>query len=105
MLESWEMWAFGAIALLAWWWYDSMRARERAVAVAVAACRRDSLQFLDDTVECVTTRPTRTEEGRFALRRTYRFEFSDNGNNRRAGSIVILGATVESLYMEPFLVQ
>jgi hypothetical protein len=105
MFESWEIWALVAIALLAWWWYDSMRARERALAVAGAACRRDGLQFLDETVECVKTRPARTEAGQFALRRTYRFEFSDDGHNRRAGSVVILGATVESLYLEPFLLQ
>jgi len=105
VFESWELWALVAIGLLAWWWYDSMRAREGALAVARAACRRDGLQLLDETVECVATKTARTEEGQFALRRTYRFEFSDDGNNRRAGSVVILGATVESLSMEPFLVQ
>jgi len=105
MLESWELWALAAMVLLAWWWYDSMRARERALEVARAACQRDGLQLLDETVECVKMWHARDEEGRFALRRTYRFEFSDTGNNRRAGSIVILGATVESVHMEPFLVQ
>ena len=39
------------------------------------------------------------------LRRTYGFEFSDTGNNRRSGSIVMLGGEVESLYTEPFLIQ
>lgn len=101
----WEAFALAALAALAWWWYDSMRSRERAVATAGAACERDGLQFLDDTVECVKTRPARGEEGRFVLRRTYRFEFSDTGNNRRSGSVVVLGATVESLYMEPYIVQ
>ena len=101
----WEWIALAALAVLAWWWYDSMRARERALAAAGAACARDGLQFLDETVECVKTRPARSEDGQFTLRRTYRFEFSDTGDNRRSGSIVILGATVESLYLEPFLAQ
>lgn len=105
MWESWEGFALAAIAVLGWWWYDSMRARERALVVAGAACARDGLQLLDETVECVNTRPARDDDGRFVLRRTYRFEFSDDGNNRRAGSVVILGTTVESLYLEPFLVQ
>jgi hypothetical protein len=105
MWDSWELFALAGIAVLAWWWYDSMRARERALAAAGAACERDRLQFLDDTVECVRTRFVRDEEGRLVLRRSYRFEFSDDGNNRRAGSVVILGRTVESLYLEPFLVQ
>ncbi|OGA14441.1 MAG: hypothetical protein A3G25_14715 [Betaproteobacteria bacterium RIFCSPLOWO2_12_FULL_63_13] len=101
----WEGVALAAIAALAWWWHDSMRARERALAVAGAACRRDRLQLLDETVECVKIWPARGEGGHMALRRTYRFEFSDTGDNRRAGSVVILGTTVESLYLEPFLVQ
>ena len=66
---------------------------------------RDCLQFLDETVECVKTRPARDDEGRLVLRRTYRFEFSDDGNNRRAGMVVILGAAVESVHLEPFLVR
>ncbi len=101
----WEPFALAALAALAWWWYDSMRSRERAVATARAACERDHLQFLDDTVECVKTRPARGEEGRLTLRRAYRFEFSDTGNNRRSGTVVVLGATVESLYLEPFLIR
>lgn len=105
MWEWWEGFALAGIAGLSWWWYDSMRARERSLEVARAACARDGLQLLDETVECVKTKPARDEEGRLVLRRTYRFEFSDDGNNRRAGSVVILGATVESLYLEPFLVQ
>ena len=104
-MASWELLGLGALLLFAWWWYDSMRAREHALAVAGAACERDGLQFLDDTVECVKTRPARDQYGRFVLRRTYGFAFSDDGNNRRAGSVVILGTTVESLYLEPFLVQ
>jgi len=55
----WEGFALAAIAALGWWWYDSMRARERALATAGAACARDGLQFLDETVECVATRPAR----------------------------------------------
>jgi hypothetical protein len=105
MWDWWELIALAGIAVLAWWWYDSMRARERALDVARAACSRDRLQLLDETVECVKAKPVRDEEGQLVLRRTYRFEFSDDGNNRRAGSVVILGTSVESLYLEPFLVQ
>ena len=101
----WEGFALAAIAALGWWWYDSMRARERALAIAGAACARDGLQFLDETVECVATRPARDDDGRLALRRTYRFEFSDDGNNRRAGVVVILGTAVESVHLEPFLIR
>lgn len=82
-----------------------MRAREHAVAAGARACERDRLQFLDETVECVSLWPARDSHGRMALKRVYRFEFSDNGDNRRVGSIVMLGGEVESLIMEPFLLQ
>ena len=101
----WEAWALAALALLAWLWFDSMRARERAVAAGSRACERDCLQLLDETVECVSLRPARNQDGQLVLRRVYRFEFSDNGDNRRAGSIVMLGGEVESLTMEPFLLH
>jgi hypothetical protein len=94
-----------AFAALAWLWYDSLRAREQAVASGKLACERERLLFLDDTVQCVSFKPARTEAGRLVLRRVYRFEFSDTGNNRRGGTVVMLGAGVESVQMEPFYLQ
>jgi len=93
------------LAALVWLWFDSMRARERALASGKRACERDGLMFLDETVECVALGFARDGDGRMALRRTYSFEFSDTGNNRRNGSIVMLGGEVESLYTEPYLIQ
>jgi len=100
-----EAWVLAALAVLAWLWFDSMRAREHAVAAGSRACERNGLQFLDQTVECVSLRPARDENGHVSLRRVYQFEFSDNGDNRRGGSIVMMGGEVESLTMEPFLLQ
>jgi len=39
------------------------------------------------------------------LRRTYVFEFSETGNNRRQGAVVLLGARVEDMQMEPYQVH
>jgi len=39
------------------------------------------------------------------IKRTYTFEFSDTGNNRRHGAIVMLGAQLADLHMEPYRVQ
>lgn len=93
------------LAALVWLWFDSMRARERALALGKRACERDGLMFLDETVECVSLGFARDTDGRMALRRTYGFEFSDTGNNRRNGSVVMLGGEVESFYTEPYLIQ
>mgnify|MGYP001574138725 FL=1 len=82
------------LAALVWLWFDSMRARERALALGKRACERDGLMFLDETVECIALGFARNVDGRMLLRRTYGFEFSDTGNNRRSGSIVMLGGEV-----------
>jgi hypothetical protein len=101
----WEAVALGAFAALVWFWFDSMRARERAVATGRRACEREGLQFLDETVHVVKLRPGRRADGQLQLRRVYRFEFSDTGENRRGGAIVMLGPVVESVELEPFRVQ
>lgn len=100
-----EALVLGGAAAAGWFWFDSMRARERAVALGRAACEREGLQFLDETVLCTRTRPARDADGRVRLRRVYRFEFSDDGRNRRGGSLVLLGSRLEALELEPFLMQ
>jgi hypothetical protein len=95
------------LAVLAWFTMDSMRARERAHAAGRNACRRNNLQFLDDTVELVSLRLARDEGGRMRLRRVYAFEFSDphsdGGNNRRNGRVTLFQADIESLTLDPFV--
>lgn len=91
--------AFDVITLivlggLAWLWLDSFKAREAGIKAARSACDSENLQLLDDTVAIASLKPTRNEDGQIALRRVYKFEFSDTGNNRREGSIVLLGNRV-----------
>lgn len=93
--------ALGGVAL----WVDSLRAREHAVVAGRAACARYGLQLLDDTVAFTRLRLARDEDGRLRLKRTYVFEFSDTGNNRRHGAIVMLGAQLQDLQLEPYPVQ
>jgi hypothetical protein len=102
------MWEGAAIVLLAagvLLWLDSLRARERAVKAGRAACERYALQFLDETVSFTRIRLRRDGEGQLKIARTYTFEFSDTGNNRRHGAIVMLGGELEDLQLEPYRIQ
>ena len=101
----WEAVAILAIAVGLMLWIDSLRARERALEAGRAACRRHDLQFLDDTVSFTRGRLARDEEGQLKIKRTYTFEFSDTGNNRRHGAIVMLGGELQDLQLEPFRMQ
>lgn len=101
----WEIAALAAIAATAFLWVDSLRARERAVAAGRSACARYDLLFLDDTVAFARLRLRRDEEGQLKIARTYTFEFSDTGNNRRHGAIVMLGGELLDLQLEPYRMQ
>ncbi len=101
----WEAAALGLILFGIFLWVDSLRARERAVQAGRTACKRYELQFLDDTVSFARLRLARDEDGQLKIARTYTFEFSDTGNNRRRGAVVMLGAQVQDLQLEPYPVQ
>jgi hypothetical protein len=101
----WETAAIVLIAAAALFWIDSLRARERALAAGRAACGRYGVQLLDETVAISALRLARNSEGHLRLRRTYTFEFSDTGNNRRHGAIVMLGGELEDLHLEPYPLQ
>jgi len=101
----WEAAAIILIVAVGLFWVDSLRARERALAAGRAACERNGLQLLDETVAGAGLRLARNDEGELRIRRVFVFEFSDNGNNRRRGSVVVLGAAVQDLYIEPYAVQ
>ena len=99
------MWEVTAIVLIAagiFFWIDSLRARERAVQAGRSACERYRLQFLDDTVSFARLRLARNEDGELRLARTYSFEFSDTGNNRRHGAIMMLGSELQDVQLEPY---
>ena len=79
------------LAAIAWLWLDSLKVREAAVRAAKEICSAEGLLLLDDTVAIAGIRLARGEDGRVRLQRAYDFEFSDTGNNRLKGSVVMLG--------------
>ena len=101
----WEVAAIIAIVVGALLWADSVRVRERAVSAGRAACERYAVLFLDDTVSFARMRLARDEDGQLKIVRTYTFEFSETGNNRRQGAIVMLGQELRDIHLEPYRVQ
>ena len=82
---------------VAWFFSDSLKAREAGLDVARRACAADELQFLDDSVALSRLRFVRNEDGRRCFERTYSFEYSDTGNNRLPGSVRLLSHRVVAL--------
>ena len=98
-----ELIAISVGALAVWLWIDSVGAREIALRATSIACASDGLQLLDETVAIRSLRPTRDADGRLRLLREYGFEFSDTGNDRRTGRIILIGQDVEMLQLQPNL--
>ncbi len=102
-MEFLELLVLGLMAAGVWLWLDSLKAREVGVKAAQAACAEEGLQLLDGTVMIRALRPARDDDGHLKLRRVYAFEYSDTGDNRRPGSITLLGQRVEFLHLRPQL--
>jgi len=86
-----EIAALLLLAAVAWYWLDGLKARDAAIHAARRACDGEGLQFLDDTVSLSGVKLARKDDGSLGLRRSYAFEYSDTGDNRRQGSVVLLG--------------
>ena len=82
------------LAAIAWLWLDSLKAREVAVRMAREVCAAEGLQLLDWTVASTSMKLARDDLGRVRIQRAYDFEYSDTGNNRIKGNVVLLGHRV-----------
>lgn len=92
-----ELLSLTLLCLLAWFWFDSLKAREAGVLAARTACAREGVQLLDETVVGRGLSLKRDDDGRMAIRRAYDFEYSDTGYDRHRGSVVMMGREVVML--------
>ena len=82
------------LAAIAWLWLDSLKAREVALRMAREVCTAEGFQLLDWTVASTNMKLARDDLGRVRIQRAYDFEYSDTGNNRIKGNLVLLGHRV-----------
>lgn len=101
-----EFWLLPLLLLVVWYWLDSMRAREQVLQLARQACKEQNVQLLDQTVAQIRLRTGRDSYGRVVLRRRYRFEFSQDGEDRSNGEIELLGRKISLIHLDmgPFAV-
>jgi hypothetical protein len=86
-----------ALLAAAWYWYDSLGARERANDAAFETCRSTGASLLDGTVAFRRLWPVRVDGGSFQLRRTYVFDYTRDGYTRQQGFVILTGRTVDSV--------
>lgn len=83
------------------YWLNSIRAKEIATVHSREACKKMSLEFLDETVSIKKVRLRRNSLGRLVFYREYQFEFTSTGEYRYKGRIKILGKSLMGVEMEP----
>ena len=87
------------LGLVVIFWRDSMRAREIAVGTCKRACTAYKVQLLDDTVSLIRITPALAPGAKPVLRRTYQFDLSETGADRRRGTVTLLGTAVETIFI------
>ena len=78
------------------YWSAARAAAERADTVGRDACRAAAVQWLDDTVHASGVRLRRGEDGRLGFERSFRFEYSEDGQDRHIGHLVLRGERLVS---------
>ena len=87
--------------LIAWFWHDSLGARESANRAALEACQGTGASLLDGTVSFARLQPVRIAGGSLQLRRTYVFDYTRDGATRQQGFVVLTGRSVDSVGLGP----
>lgn len=89
-----------ALAILVWFWQNSLRFREYAIHKCKISCRSMDLQLLDETVALHKVRITRDNRNQVKLLRRYHFEFSIDGHDRYIGSVTFIGQGVDHIQLD-----
>lgn len=72
-------------------WNSGRAATERAIRLGRDACRAAGVQLLDDSVHATGLKPYRSGSGWLGWQRTFRFDYSLDGQDRHAGRMVLHG--------------
>ena len=85
------------LALLVW--QTIMKIHDLAVAAARNTCAQRNVQFLDGTAVISNTRLGFSIASGPCLRRTYTFDYSEDGIIRLTGCVIMCNAQVESVVL------
>ncbi len=88
------------LALIAWFWMNTIRAKEIAMQASAIACQQINAQFLDQTASLKKIHLIRNKTGRLGFERTYSFDFSRDRESREKGLVTITGHIVRQVLLE-----
>lgn len=91
-----------SLPLIVWFWVDSTKAIESARAAASKMCKKNNVQFLDDSVQQVRFSLGKNSYSQLKFIRTYKFEFTNNEHQRYKGELVFAGCQLLSSQMDAY---
>jgi hypothetical protein len=81
-----------AVGVTAFFMFTAARAAaERAAEIGRDACQAAGVQWLDQSVHATGMRLRRRDTGWLSIERSFRFEYSEDGQDRHVGRVVLLG--------------
>ena len=99
---SWELLlAAFLLAVLAGFWHSSLAARECANRAAMDTCANARVQMLDGTVSIHRLSLVRDSRAPIAWRRSYVFDYTEDGFSRCRGFVVLTGDRVDTVGLGP----
>ena len=102
MMSGTDFTVFVLLVSIFLYWLGSIRAKEIATTHSREACKKVSLEFLDETVSIKKVRLRRNSLGRLVFYREYQFEFTSTGEYRYKGRVKLLGKILLGVEMEPY---
>ena len=89
------------IIVIVYYWRNALRVKERAYAAAQRRCSEMDVQLLDETVYLRRLWFKRNGQGILSLWRAFYFEFTVNGADRYYGRVIMLGAHITNVELDP----
>ena len=90
------------LSLLIWFWLDSIRVNEIARSIGANVCRKNNVQFLDETVHLYRFGVGKNSFGQFKLLRHYKYEFTNNEFHRYQGELTLAGKQLIASHMDAY---
>ena len=88
------------LVLLVWFWKASLESRDLAIRTARETCKHNSIQFLDGSASLQNIKPYYSRNRGPGLKRTYTFDYSDDGIKRQTGCIMMDNLQVTTVLLE-----
>jgi len=97
-----ELFIIICMTILIGFWFDSMKVNETARIIGAKICRKNNVQFLDETVHLSSIKLAKNKHGQLKIIRKYKFEFTNSEFHRYAGELTLAGRVLQSSHMDVY---